>query len=77
MSFSNPWGNMGAYERRSVDNLDRSFGCYWVTNENAKYGYLIEANEIFELPQKKIKLKGITVNFGNTDTHSEVMMFLE
>ena len=27
--------------------------------------------------QKKIKLKGITVNFGNTDTHSEFMMFLE
>jgi len=77
VSFSNPWGNMGAYERRSVDNLDRSFACYWVTNENGKYGFLIEANEIFELPQKKIKLKGITVNFGNTNISSEFMMFLE
>ena len=77
MNSSNPWSGMGALERRSVDDLDRSFACYWVTNENGKYGYLIEANEIFELPQKQIKLKGITVIFGNTDKTSEFMMFLE
>jgi hypothetical protein len=77
LSFNNPWADMGPYERRSVDNLDRSFACYWVTNENGKYGYLIESNEIFELPDKKNKLKGITVNFGNTETGSEFLMFLE
>tara|TARA_B100000787_G_C16197385_1_gene301950 strand:+ start:4230 stop:5189 length:960 start_codon:yes stop_codon:yes gene_type:complete len=77
VNYSNPWSEMGSLEKRSFDELDRKFACYWVTNEAGKYGFLIESTENFELPEKNINLKGIHVTTGSNGNTSNFAMFLE
>ena len=72
----NPWEGMKPARRRRVSEIYDKFECYWVTDYDGKYGYLIESNEVLGEPQKLIELMGITISI-NTDKTFNLILFLE
>ena len=73
----NPWEGMESARRRRVNEIYNKFECYWVTNFDGKYGYLIQSPDVFITPKKELKLKGITITNKNTDEFSSLLLLLE
>ena len=72
----NPWQGMEPARRRRVNKVNDKIECYWVTDYNGKFGFLIESKDFFDAKTKQIKLKGITVFNENTDDSSSLLLYL-
>jgi len=74
---TNPWKGLSHLERIRVDNKDRVAECYWFSDANGKYGYLVETSKVDIDINSTVNLTGVQVSVSSSQGVSRLILTLD
>ncbi|WP_303984888.1 PD-(D/E)XK motif protein [Niallia circulans] len=74
--MNNPWLGLEQLNRRRVKE-SINYNAFWIVDALNRYGLMIQCDEDFIKPIRKIKLNGIEIQLDNTATPNKLILLLK